>query len=538
MKAPIVFNLFAFWFFLALFLLAIVLLDFSVQPNYLLSHVGQQGAGSEDYLKAINKNVLGFFYISALIGLCFFLSIVAFVQGLFLGENTYILWAIYLFVNCLFLFVGLDYNFDLNLTTAAFHASAFNQNRPWAIPFQYLVAVSYLSFLSSFLNVKYLDYKLYIFIEKIQIGLIGLISLCLWDVYHYDFTEYIDTFIFVVLMSLCWIFYRVYKLRANHKTLFLIGSLGMVLFGFMAGIIDYFKTSDVQNFFLVPYHIFSFGMLFELLFFSMAISQRTLKSEKDKQLLQKKYTVQLENEIKTAIDKITTQSKEIEEQKILKLTTEFEQKIAETEVNALRSQMNPHFIFNCLNSIKLYSLENDSKSASEYLTKFSKLIRLVLDNSRSERLTLEKEIETLRLYIELEIMRFKEKVQYELKISPDIDQQYIEIPPLLVQPFVENAIWHGLMHKELGGKVSISIDLIEESILKIVIIDNGVGRTKAAEFKSKTATKHKSFGMKVTNERINLINQIYKTNASVEIVDLFDDKNNSTGTSVIIQIPI
>ncbi|MBK9509949.1 MAG: histidine kinase [Cytophagaceae bacterium] len=200
--------------------------------------------------------------------------------------------------------------------------------------------------------------------------------------------------------------------------------------------------------------------------------------------------------------------------------------------------MNPHFIFNCLNSIKLYSLENDPASASVYLTKFSKLIRLVLDNSRSERLTLDKEIETLRLYIEMEIMRFKEKVAYEMQVSTEIDQQYIEIPPLLIQPFVENAIWHGLMHKEFGGKVSILVSLIEENMLEIQVIDNGVGREKSAEYKSKTATKHKSFGMKVTNERIDLINQIYKTNAKVEIIDLYDNFKLAIGTKVLINIPV
>jgi tetratricopeptide (TPR) repeat protein len=221
-----------------------------------------------------------------------------------------------------------------------------------------------------------------------------------------------------------------------------------------------------------------------------------------------------------------------------KIIEEVTIKIAETEISALRSQMNPHFIFNCLNSIKLYSLENDSESASVYLTKFSKLIRLVLENSRTERLTLEKEIDTLQLYIEMEIMRFKEKVKYEIVISPEIDLQYVEIPPLLIQPFVENAIWHGLLHKEFGGKVSILINLISENMLEIQIIDNGIGREKSIEYKSKTATKHKSFGMKVTNERIDLINQIYKTKARVEIIDLFDDFGIGTGTKVIIQIPI
>ena len=216
----------------------------------------------------------------------------------------------------------------------------------------------------------------------------------------------------------------------------------------------------------------------------------------------------------------------------------FQQKIAETEITALRSQMNPHFIFNCLNSIKLYTLENDSRSASDYLTKFSRLIRLVLENSRSEKVTLENELETLKLYIEMEAMRFKEKVKYEIKINKDIDQQFIEIPPLLIQPFVENAIWHGLMHKPEGGKVSIAISQNAENKLHVEITDDGVGREKAIQYKSKSAMRQKSYGMKVTSERIELINQMYKTNTEVQIFDLKDKNQIGIGTKVILNIPI
>ena len=216
----------------------------------------------------------------------------------------------------------------------------------------------------------------------------------------------------------------------------------------------------------------------------------------------------------------------------------FQQKIAETEISALRSQMNPHFIFNCLNSIKLYTLENDSKAASDYLTKFSRLIRLVLENSRSEKVTLENELETLKLYIEMEAMRFKEKVKYDIKIDKDIDQQFIEIPPLLIQPFVENAIWHGLMHKPEGGKVNIEISQNTENKLQIEITDDGVGREKAIQYKSKSAMKQKSYGMKVTSERIELINQMYKINTEVQIFDLKDKNQVGIGTKVILNIPI
>jgi len=217
--------------------------------------------------------------------------------------------------------------------------------------------------------------------------------------------------------------------------------------------------------------------------------------------------------------------------------SEFAHKLAETEMTALRAQMNPHFIFNCLNSIKLYTLENDGATATDYLTKFSRLIRLVLENSRSERITLANELETLELYIQMEAMRFKDKVNYKLNVAEDIDTHYTEIPPLLLQPYVENAIWHGLMHKEDGGLIKVDVSM-EETALQVVITDNGIGRAAAAALKSKSATTHKSFGLKMTSERIELFNQLYQTHTKVQIEDLTDANGQATGTKVIVEIPI
>jgi LytS/YehU family sensor histidine kinase/ligand-binding sensor domain-containing protein len=207
------------------------------------------------------------------------------------------------------------------------------------------------------------------------------------------------------------------------------------------------------------------------------------------------------------------------------------------QLEALRSQMNPHFIFNCLNSIKLYTTQNDTVAASNYLTKFSKLIRMALENSRSETITLAAELEALELYIEMEAMRFKDKLKYTIDINENVDSEFIEISPLLLQPYVENAIWHGLMHKEEGGYIHIHVSLVpQKQILVITIKDNGVGREKSAELKSKTAMAQKSFGTKVTGERLDLINQIYKTGASVVTGDVIEN-NVVAGTLVTIKIP-
>ncbi len=220
------------------------------------------------------------------------------------------------------------------------------------------------------------------------------------------------------------------------------------------------------------------------------------------------------------------------------LRAEFQQIIAETELAALRAQMNPHFIFNCLNSLNLYILENHIDLASDYLQRFSKLIRLVLENSRLERIPLSNEIEALKLYMLLECMRFKEKLHFTIDIDPKIDTEMVEIPPLLLQPFIENAIWHGLMHRVEGGSILLKISELNEKTIRAEIIDDGIGRAAAAHIKSKSATRQKSFGMKVTGERIVAINQIYNTTTKVEVIDLFDDNGQANGTKVVVEIPI
>lgn len=235
---------------------------------------------------------------------------------------------------------------------------------------------------------------------------------------------------------------------------------------------------------------------------------------------------------------LADQSKLLEQQRIRELEQTFDQKLAETEMAGLRAQMNPHFIFNCLNSIKLYTVDQEAHKASEYLTKFARLIRLVLENSRSDRVTLSDELEALRLYAEMEIMRFKSKLSFSIEIDPVIDTEFVEIPPLLIQPYLENAIWHGLMHKEEGGTVWVKVVQHQDNLLQVSIRDNGVGRAKAMELKSKSATKRKSYGMKLTGDRLELINQLYHTQTQVQILDLIDGTGQPAGTEVILQIPV
>ncbi len=211
----------------------------------------------------------------------------------------------------------------------------------------------------------------------------------------------------------------------------------------------------------------------------------------------------------------------------------FENKLNDLTLASLKSQMKPHFIFNCLNSIKLYIEKNDTEAASLYITKFSKLIRNVLDSARSEKVTLTTEIELVELYLYMEHMRLKDKLQYKFEIAENMETDFIEIPPLLIQPYVENTIWHGLMNKAEGGIIELSIKTSpDEKCLIVSIMDNGIGREKAAELKGKKIFQHVSLGSKLSDERIAVINAKYKTNTQVSIMDLKDIDNNASGTLV------
>lgn len=227
------------------------------------------------------------------------------------------------------------------------------------------------------------------------------------------------------------------------------------------------------------------------------------------------------------------------------LKSEFNQRIARTEMSALRAQMNPHFVFNCLSSINRFILVNQPEEASAFLTKFSRLIRLILDNSRTETVPLNKELEALQLYVEMEQMRFNNRFDFHLSIADDVQAEHLEIPPLLIQPYVENAIWHGLMHKKTQGSLQVRVSyersdkpprFVKSAQLCIEIEDNGVGRQRAMELKSRSATVNKSHGMKLTAERLEVINQLYGTNAEVATVDLLDENGEALGTKVVLKI--
>lgn len=205
-------------------------------------------------------------------------------------------------------------------------------------------------------------------------------------------------------------------------------------------------------------------------------------------------------------------------------------------LKSLRSQMNPHFIFNALNSVNAFISKNDEKSANKYLSDFSKLMRMVMENSQYEFVPLAQEINLLKLYLSLEHFRFQDKFDYDFQVDESIDTEQYEVPPMLIQPYIENAIWHGLRYKEEKGYLSIHIKSDGQKGILILIEDDGIGRTRSLALKTANQQNTKSTGIKNTVGRISLVNELYQKNIKLEISDS-DLSQQDTGTKVSIKLP-
>jgi LytS/YehU family sensor histidine kinase len=260
--------------------------------------------------------------------------------------------------------------------------------------------------------------------------------------------------------------------------------------------------------------------------------EQLIKQLEANKMLQATFTSELEQQVNEKTNELIQQRQALETEKEAKLLADFNRKFSESELKALRSQMNPHFIFNILNTIESYALENNKEAASEMIQKFSRLTRLVLENSMNQLVPFENDWKSLQLYIELEQMRYADKFTVLYNVQGQILKNGYCIPPMIIQPFVENAIIHGLRNKSNGeGILHISASLQDE-FLVVEIEDNGIGRAKVAELKTNNPIQKNSLGIRVTQDRISMFNNLNQDRkANVEIQDLHK------GTRVVISLP-
>jgi sensor histidine kinase YesM len=214
---------------------------------------------------------------------------------------------------------------------------------------------------------------------------------------------------------------------------------------------------------------------------------------------------------------------------------EIERQRFDLEQKALRLQMNPHFIFNSLNSIQSYILTHNTEMAVTYLGKFSQLMRLILNNSGNNYVPFKEELKAIKHYLDLEKLRFDNKFDYKIKVDKNIDKAFVEIPPMTIQPYIENAIIHGILHKPTKGKVNIDFELRNDYIY-CSVTDNGIGREKAAKIRESTGIKRRSTGMYVTKARLEMLKTDEKEDFVVKITELKDSEDEKARTKVELMI--
>jgi sensor histidine kinase YesM len=400
-----------------------------------------------------------------------------------------------------------------------------------------------------FFFIYLLDVKKYIpkfaeFIRKSMVSLFALsvvmaiITLLFNDqniyvqYFYYGFTPLISLLGITVLIKL-------WQIPGPLKIFFFIGSLSYMSFAIIALVLsnlyDY-NAEDLRGF--VPLVAFYTGIIIEQISFGFALGYFTEQLNKKYQntlqqnlRLKSKHNQDLTNKLKEQSKRLQDIAKEAKEKEVALVKSEYESKLNESRLSSLQSKMNPHFIFNALNSIKAYLIENDKRKAVNYMNRFSKLVRKILESSRIEKVSLEEELEIIKLYIEIENTRFNNSIQFDIENSSD-EKKNVFLPPLILQPFIENALWHGLAPSDREKKLSLKV-LHNNGYTKVEIEDNGIGRTKSLSDHQQNKLKRKSMGMKMTQERLSVFNQKFNTDYYFEVKDkLLPD----TGTLVTLHL--
>ncbi len=439
---------------------------------------------------AINKgltwtNIKKFIPSFLFAGVCIIMCLLTFSFYVYFRQKEYLFYALYVF--CFFLYLcGNNLKiYDLLFNKNLFHSFWFYHN------LQMVINIWYLSFVSHYLKTA-TDYPKLHFAIKILVSiLIILVVLDTTFIFLHLFTGhvYIMSFnrLIMVLFGICGMIYLL-KNKKDKLALFIIIGSFCYLVGALAHI------------FYNQYYIMLSGVSLEFIIFAFGLTYKMQQTQREK--------------------------------------LQFQEDSYINKTKALKAQINPHFIFNSLSSIQHLIATNNKESALNYLTKFSRLMRNIMENSIETTSLLTDEIKILKDYLELESLRFDNAFNYSIEIDEAIDVEAVEVPMLIIQPFVENAILHGLLNKKVGAKtLRITFKKLENYVC-CEIDDNGIGRNASANDVNRINKHKKSRGLEVTENRLQLLNDKNHQEKNIEIIDKYDEQGQSLGTKVIIKIPI
>ncbi len=512
---------------------------------------------AQAYTDSDNRHSKGLNHIILLFGFFIgsFIAFIIYPINLFLTSRKkhYLFYALHILavIFSISLRSDIDLNFDIlfcnfpRISFGLYHVCAL-----FSIPF-------YTLFIIHILDLKHTRPKLYQFIRYILwLSVIVIVLSVIAGVVFQQYYLAHDLVLFGKVFSMiAGLVFFIILFRADRVSRYLAwGTLFLVIGAIITNLLRFYHVSALDNFntSVLNWNLFYVhaGIFIEFIFFSLALSHNHHLIEKEKQAalhnwinqleenkkFQENYKVELENEVATQTQNNINYRQEIEDHERNQLKASFNKKIVDLELKALRAQMNPHFMFNSMNSIKSLMQKGKDEKAVIYLTKFSKLLRGILNASNQTMHSLEEEMDICKLYLEIESLRFEDKFSVSLDIDPNIDMSFLNLPSLLLQPYLENALWHGLLHKQGERDLNVSVSK-KGKYVKIIIKDNGVGREEASKAKLKKTNKHKSMGMQIGLDRIELYNKRREHKITVDIVDLFDSGDNALGTKVVVSIP-
>lgn len=440
----------------------------------------------------------------------------------------------------LFLFTQVLYGviqFDVYTTPGNFFLTRFNWDDYASEVIVFVGQAAYVYFMTLWLELKSRYVKIYWFFVGLSFFFLAY-AISIWSVYMFDRHSHLINIlnsgirVASVFIQAIVFYLLLFKVKSPVKGYVLAGTSFVLLFGVgfvtmnLKGVFDHtqFELFDNGSWYMI-------GIMLECMCFASGLGLRYFLIDQSNRKLQAENIKALEGKL------VIEQEARENERKLADLN----QEVTNQQLTALRAQMNPHFIFNALNSIQKYVVTGNVDEANSYLSKFSKLQRMILSYSDENFISLDKELEVLKLYLELEQLRLTNEFHYELIVDPDIEPEEINIPPMLIQPFAENAIWHGLIPKQGEKNLSITFQLEDEDTLLCVIDDNGIGRQAARinkEQKQAASPINKSRGMSLVSNRLALLERKYGKEFSVEVTDKANEAGKSEGTRVSLKVPV
>lgn len=489
-------------------------------------------------LENSNFNGLGWAVTSVL----FYLSLYHFVLFIKSREKFYLFYSLYALINATNLIQRVKGVFT-ELIYIEF-AELFNH---LVFPIQFASYLIFSFFLIEILNFrkhfpKFTTFFLtYALITSSIFGVL-VFGRYFWDGYAFMRGYYIYVFMPSTLVFLIYGIYLTIKTGEKVRYFMLSGYLILGISSFIFAFLTFGQSIEVTNKY---YYIYYLAVLAEnfLYTYALAIKQREVNEEKlqmqtllvtkfqENEDLREKLNETLKNELKLKESQISSLEADAEEQRIAKLSADYEKQITLLHLQSLRSQMNPHFIFNALNSIKVFLIESDKENAVLYLNRFAKLIRMVLESSREFKISLGEELDIGKLYLSLEAIRLEDGIDFTIDVERGISLRDTKVPPLVFQPFLENAVWHGLMGKK--GSKSILIRVFKaDAGVAVSIRDNGIGRKESAKMKANQTIPKQSIGISLSSDRLDFFNQSEKLHYYFEILD-HHGKAEDSGTEVI-----